>query len=135
MTEPLDLLTGTQDALIKLIRDRLPAADRDMVRHSLAENAQPPFHLIGDISSDNAGGKGDQLEEIEADVHTVYRGTNRRDLLAMMHQVRLATDNQVLTIDGAQYRVSWRGAIASTAARDGVTYAGLTTLTLFAEPA
>ncbi len=135
MTEPLDMMTGTQDAIIELIRNRLPDAQKSMVRHSLKEDAEPPFHLVGDISSENAGGKDDQLEEIEADIHTVYRGDDRSELLALMHQVRLATDGAILKIADASFRISWRGAIASAAARDGVTYAGLTTLDIFAEPA
>lgn len=135
MTEPIDLMTGTQDALIALIRDRLPEGQKSMVRHSLEEDFEPPFHLVGDISSENAGGKDDQLEEIEADIHTVYRGDDRRELLALMHQARIATDGAILSLGGASFRVTWRGAIASAAARDGVTYAGLTTLAIFAEPA
>jgi hypothetical protein len=135
MTEPLDMLTGTQDAIVKLIRDKLPDAQKPMVRHSLDENFEPPFYLVGDISSENAGGKDDQLEEIEVDIHTVYRGDNRGELLALMHQARLATDGAILTIGDASFRITWRGAIASAAARDGVTYAGLTTLAIFAEPA
>ncbi len=134
MAAPLDLLTGTQDAIIQLIRARLPAEQKQMVRHTLEENFQPPFHLVGDIVTEEAGGKDEQLEELEAEIHTVYRGSDRRELLAMLHQVRLATHDTRVQAGGATYRVQWRGAIASTAARDGVTFAGLTTLDIQAEP-
>lgn len=134
MTEPLDLMTGTQDAIIAVIRERLPADQRGMVRHSLDEDFQPPFHLVGDITTENAGGKDEQLEELEADIHTVYRGSDRRELLTLMHQVRLATHDTTVEIEGATFRITWRGAIASAAASDGVTYAGLTTLDIIAEP-
>lgn len=135
MTAPLDLITGTQDALIKLLQDQLPAADRAIVRHSLAQDFQPPFHLVGDIDSENEGRPGEQLERIEAEVHSVYRGGDRRALLTMLHQVRLATDGARITLGGASFRIQWEGALASRAAGDGVTYAGATTLTIIAEPA
>ena len=135
MTAPLDLISGAQAAVVKLLQDGLPEEQRGMVRHSLKQNFQPPFHLIGDIASENAGSKADQLEEIEVDVHTVYKGGDRGELLALMHQVRTAADEQLIEIAGASFRVEWVGAIASTAAADGVTYAGITTLKIFAEPA
>lgn len=135
MTAPLDLLTGVQDAIIKVIRDQLPEADRGMVRHSLDENFEPPFHLVGDISLEEAGSKHEQLDEGDAEIHTVYRGSDRRELLALMYQLRLATHDAVIPLGEAQYRIRWRGAIVSAAARDGVTYAGLTQLDLIAEPA
>jgi hypothetical protein len=135
MGKPLDLLTGTQDAIIQLIREQLPVDRREMVRHSLDENFQPPFHLVGDITTEEAGGKEEQLEELEAEIHTVYRGNDRRELLALMHELRLATHHVRVPLDGATYTVQWRSAIASAAARDGVTYAGLTTLDIIAEPA
>lgn len=135
MTAPLDLMTGAQDALIKLLQDQLPATDRGIVRHSLAQDFSPPFHLVGDIDSDNVGRPGEQLEEIEAEVHSVYRGGDRRQLLTMLHKVRLACDNARIEIGGASFRVRWGGALASRAAGDGVTYAGATTLHITAEPA
>ncbi|WP_341207278.1 hypothetical protein [uncultured Sphingomonas sp.] len=132
----LDLMTGAQDAVVKLLREQLPADQREMVRHSLRKDMPTPFHLIGDITSDNAGGKAEQLEQIEVDVHTVYKGTDRRELLGLMHQVRLATDDKIIVIDGAHFRVGWAGAAAGGASTiDGVTYAGVTSLELYAEPA
>lgn len=132
----LDLMTGAQDAVVQLLRAQLPPEQREMVRHSLRKDMPTPFHLIGDVTSANEGGKDEQLEQIEVDVHTVYQGTDRRELLALMHQVRLATDEQSVTIDGARFRVTWAGGSAGAAStRDGVTYAGVTTLDLIAEPA
>lgn len=135
MNAPLDLLTGAQDAIVRLIQEQLPPDRRGMVRQSLKQDFEPPFHLVGDINSDNAGRPGEQLEEIEADIHTVYRGGDRRELLKLLHEVRLATDHATLELDGATYQVRWHGAIASAAAGDGKTYAGLTTLNIIAEPA
>jgi hypothetical protein len=134
MSAPLDLLSGAQDAIIKLIRDALPADQRSMVRHTLDENFAPPFHLVGDLTTDSAGGKEEQLEDIGADLHTVYRGDDRSDLLAMMHTVRCAIDEAEIELGGAVYKFTWRGAIASAAASDGVTYAGITTIEISAEP-
>lgn len=135
MTAPLDLLTGAQDAIIKIIRDQLPPAQQGMVRHSLEQDFQPPFHLVGDISVEEAGGKEEQLDEGEAEIHTVYRGSDRRELLALMFQLRLATHNALIEVGSARFRILWRGAIASAAGRDGVTYAGLTQVDIIAEPA
>ena len=134
MTVPLDMLTGAQDAVVQLLREQLPDDRRGMVRHSLGQNTAPPFHLVGDISSEDIG-KGEQFEEIEVDLHTVYRGTDRGELLALMHEVHAATADASIEIGGALFRTRWVGAIASGAAADGVTYAGLTTIQIFAEPA
>ena len=135
MSEPIDLLTAAQDAVVKLLREQLPADQRPLVRHSLKQGTEPPFHLVGDIDSENAGSKDEQAEEITVDLHTVYRGSDRRVLLGMMHQVRVAVDDASITIGGGSFRCSWLTSAASTAATDGVTYAGITTLSLFAEPA
>lgn len=135
MTQPIDMLTGAQTAVVTLLQTQLPPAERGMVRHSLKKGAEPPFHLIGDIASENAGTKDDQFEEIEVDVHTVYRGTDRGELLKLMHQVRAAADEETVEVAGATFRVSFLGALASGAASDGVTFAGITTLQLSAEPA
>ncbi|HEX8419469.1 MAG TPA: hypothetical protein VF638_05590 [Sphingomonas sp.] len=135
MSELLDLLTGAQDATIALLRAQLPEAQRGMARHSLDEDAKPPFHLVGDVDVEPAGGKGEQADKVTVDLHTVYKGTDRGELLALMHQVRLATDDKQLTVEGGTYRFEWLGAVASTAASDGVTYAGITQLEILAEPA
>lgn len=135
MTAPLDLLTGAQDATVKLLRDQLPAAQREMVRHSLKQGTTPPFHLVGDMDSDNIGGKDEQFEQINVDVHTVYKGADRRELLGLMHTVRIAIDGKSLTIGDMLFRFQFAGAAASTAAADGVTYAGITTIEVYAEPA
>ena len=54
----------------------------------------PPFHLVGDMDSDNIGGKDEQFEQINVDVHTVYKGADRRELLGLMHTVRIAIDGK-----------------------------------------
>jgi len=135
MSDPLDLLTGAQDATVQLLRERLPADRKEMVRHSLKQGTQPPFHLVGDMDSDSIGGKDEQFEQINVDVHTVYKGADRRELLGLMHQVRVAIDDASVTLDGMIFRFRFAGAAASTAAGDGVTYAGITTLEVYAEPA
>lgn len=135
MSQPIDMLTAAQDAIVQLLRARLPAEQRDLARASLLEDAKPPFHLVGDIDTDNTGGKDEQAERLTADIHTVYRGTDRRELLALMHPVRVATDDVAIVVDGVRFRIFWLASAASTAASDGVTYAGLTTIELHAEPA
>lgn len=135
MTDPIDMLTAGQDAIVELLRKRLPEDQQGLARASLLEDAKPPFHLVGDIDTENTGGKHEQAERISADIHTVYRGSDRRELLAMMHAVRLATDDVAIQVGEVQYRVFWLTAAASTAASDGVTFAGLTTIELYAEPA
>lgn len=135
MTEPIDLMTGVQDAIVSAIRNQLPPDQRGMVRHSLDQDFQPPFHLIGDITLEEAGGKEEQLDEGEVDIHTVYRGSDRSELLALMYQLRLATHNALIEAGSARYRIMWRGAIASAAGRDGITYAGITQVDIIAEPA
>ena len=56
-------------------------------------------------------------------------------LLAIDFDGTLATHDTVIMIGAGRFRIRWRGAIVSAAARDGLTYAGLTQLDLIAEPA
>lgn len=135
MTAPIDTLTGVQDAIVKMLRDQLPDGQKGLARHSLKQGALPPFHLVGDIDIEGEGGKGEQFDRATVDVQTAYRGLDRGELLAMMFQVRLAAQDTPIEIEGVQYRATWLSAAASTAASDGVTFAGITTIEITAEPA
>lgn len=131
----LDLLSGAQAATVEILEDQLPTDQRELIFTALPQNIEPPFHLIGDIDTDNIASKGEQLEEITLDVHSVYRGGDRAVLLAMLHAVRTATDGNAVLTGGARYSFQFHSAAASSAASDGVTFAGLTTLIITAEPA
>lgn len=135
MIEPLDLLTAAQDMLIALIREQLPEEQRSWVRHTLEENAEPPFHLVAELTTEDAGGKDEQAERLTAEIHTVYRGSDRRELLGLMHSIKLATWRGNVVEDGVDFRFRWRSSGASAAASDGVTYAGVTLIDITAEPA
>jgi hypothetical protein len=134
MSDAVDMLTATQDALIAALQQRLPPEQQGLARHTLMEGTAPPFHLIGDLDAENIGSKGEQLELLTADIYTVYRGTDRRELLGLMHPVRLALDDQKLVVDGIAFRTRWAGASASRASSDGVTFAGVTQIEIYAEP-
>ncbi|KAK0330804.1 hypothetical protein LTR94_031382, partial [Friedmanniomyces endolithicus] len=123
------------DAVIALLRAQLPEAQRGMVRHSVKQDTLPPFHLIGEIDADNIGGKGEQYEQLTVDVVTIYRGADRRELLALMHPIRVAANDATLIRDGVRFRITWRSSAIGTVASDGVTFAGITILEVTAEPA
>ena len=128
----IDTLTGAQDAIVALLQERLPAAQAELVYATIPQDTPAPFFLIGDIDVERVDDDG-QFDRAGVDVHTVHQG-NRRDLLARMHLLRLACHGQTIVIDGAAYRVTWQSAAASTAAADGVTFAGITAFDLFAYP-
>ncbi|MBB4152904.1 hypothetical protein GGQ80_000792 [Sphingomonas jinjuensis] len=132
MTVIVDTLTGAQDAIVALLQDRLPPDQRELVYATIPQDTPAPFFLIGDIDVERVDDEG-QLDRASVDVHAIHQG-NRRDLLARMHLVRVAAHGQTVLIDGAAYRVTWQSSAASTAAADGVTFAGLIAFDLFAYP-
>ena len=134
MNDPIDLITATQDAVIAAIRGVLPEDQRGIVRHTIAQDTPPPFHLVGEIDSENHGRRGEQLEQLTVTIYTVYKGSDRRQLLALMHPVRLALDETSLEIAGVTFSSRFLGASASRAGSDGATFSGVTEIQITAEP-
>lgn len=135
MYAPIDMLTATQDAVIAAIRAALPEDQRGMVKHTIAQDTLPPFHLVGEIDTDNQSNRDEQFEQLTVNIYTVYRGSDRRDLLALMHPVRVALDLTTLTIAGVSFTSRFNGASVTRAGSDGVTFSGITQIDITAEPA
>ena len=133
----IDLLQAAQTALFAALKpieqiDGLPAGIG--VYQHLPENTQPPFVMIGMMSSESEDEHGEQFELITAEVMSVFRGAGRAPLLAMMHAVRASFDNQLLEAPGISFeRPRFVRAEAGEAIADGVTYVGLSTFEFHAE--
>lgn len=134
MTELVDLMTASQDVVVALLKAS-PAAELGSAWHSPKQDMQPPFYLVGDMTSEPIGGKDDQVEKITLELQSIYRGRDRGQLLAMLHAGRAALDRVTTTVDGVRFEISWAGGGASTAAADGQTFAGINTFEIYAEPA
>ena len=132
----IDLLTPTQLAFVQALRAAIPAAEAD-VRHTMKQDAQPPFVLVGNIDSEPAGNVGDQLELLSVEIQTVYRGTDRAKLLALMHKARSACDEIALPEqDGVEFGLPrWVSSAASSTPPDGVTFAGIINFEVHVQPA
>ncbi|BBC72920.1 conserved hypothetical protein [Altererythrobacter sp. B11] len=132
----VDLVAAAQAAVFaKLDGDAALKALCAVCDH-VPQDTSPPITRVGKIESDPIGGKGEQLEQITVDVETVYRGESRAELLAMMFAARQALDGQTLQYAGVTFDLpEWLGGVTDGPARDGVTYAGIQTFSVNAEPA
>lgn len=139
MTVPIDLLTPAQDALIAALLPLVGAPgmpDGLQVYQHVPEDTAPPYVMVSRLTSTNLEERGDQYEEIAAELVYVWRGNRRRELLAMMAGGRALVDNQPLTSDSASFsRPRLDQAEAGEAIADGVTYVGMQTYKFYAEPA
>lgn len=131
----IDLMSAAQEAAFKALAAAIPPELAEVYDH-VPQGTEPNFVKLGAIEASNEGDKDDQRERFELEVHTIYRGADRSRLLAIMHQVRLALDDQPLELEGVDFSTpSFLSAAASDPASDGVTYAGITTFEIYAEPA
>lgn len=136
----IDLLSAASDGVFALLdaaigadvaevatnpeqRDPGDAADRNVV-------------MLGDIDTDNVAGKGEQCERITIEIIVIYRGNQRSQLQALMHLVREALEDAMPVVAGVEFgSIDFLGAASSPPATDGVTHAGIVTISLEAEPA
>ncbi len=135
--DQVDVLQGAQDAVFLKLQAAMAATDYPAVFQSVPQDTQPPFTMVGDMDADPLGDKGGPAKRITIDVHFVYRGEERRGLLAMMNAAYWALNDQPLDeIDGVAFPTSatWLSDNTATGA-DGVTTAGVSQFEVFAEPA
>jgi hypothetical protein len=103
---------------------------------TVPQDQEPNFVQLDDLDWINEGGKRDPELRITIDIVTIYRGEDRAELLAIMHANERALVDVRLEADGV---ILQGGRVvagsASGAGPDGVTYAGLQTFELYAEPA
>lgn len=136
----VDLIQATQDAVFAALDAQVDPSIAPVLQHA-PQGTQPPFIKIGAIDTDSQGGKGEQLEKLTVEIHSVFRGEERGPLLTMMHAARLALDSLSasvrLSADGVDFGpMSFVSATAGDASViDGLTYAGVSLFEVFAEPA
>jgi hypothetical protein len=129
----IDLMSATQTAVYQaLVSGGLSIPVYDHVK----QDTQPNFIKIGHISCANEGTKEDQQERFEVEIHAIYRGSDRGELLGIMHEVRKTLDREPLAFNGVSFwQPDFLTAMVSDAGPDGVTYAGISTFEVVAEPA
>ena len=134
-----DLITPAQDAVFTALAPIATSAGITglQVFQHVPENTQPPYIMIGQISSENETNiPGEQLELITVEVIHVWRGNRRRELLAMMAAARAALNNQPIGAAGAVFSLpDFLKAETGEAIADGVTYVGIQTFQFHAQPA
>ena len=100
------------------------------------EDADPPVVIIGDISSEPAGGKGDGEFEVQLSVVTVIAATERRPGFAIQEQIEAAVGGDagaVVEQDGFSLQFFHERA-DMVLAEDGEGYIGTSTLRIAVEP-
>jgi hypothetical protein len=134
MTE-IDLVEAARGAVFVAIEAGLADVNAVALDH-VPQDQEGNFVQIDDLDWSNEGGKRDPELRITIDVVTIYRGQNRAELLAIMHANERALVDVAIAADGVSISdVNLVGGSASGAGPDGLTYAGLQTFELFAEPA
>ncbi len=134
MTE-IDLVEAARGAVFVAIETGLADANAVALDH-VPQDQEGNFVQIDDLDWSNEGGKRDPELRIAIDVVTIYRGQNRAELLAIMHANERALVDVTIAASGVSISgVSLVGGSASGAGPDGLTYAGIQTFELFAEPA
>ncbi len=135
-----DLLTATLNAVFANLKAAIQP-QLASVFDVIPQGTQPNFVAIGHIDAENqlegdAFDDDDQLEKITFEVQYIYRGNDRRVLLAMMDTGRSALHGKPISADGVAFGLpKFITGSASTAGPDGVTYAALGTFVVLAQPA
>ena len=133
----IDLMTAARDAFWSVMKEGV-SPDLCQVLDDTPQGTQPPFLKVGTIDSEGESGKGDQLERLTVEVIAVYRGTDRGDLLAMMHAARAAIEgNRGLSSDTAHLSapIFLKASASDASQQDGVTFVGLLNFETWAEAA
>ncbi len=131
----IDLAEAARGAVFVAIAAGLQDLDVQALDH-VPQDHDGNFVQLDDIDWANEGGKRDPELRITIDIVTIYRGQNRAELLAIMHANERALVDAELEADGVSLLGGRMVAgSASGAGPDGITYAGLQTFEIFAEPA
>jgi hypothetical protein len=132
----IDLLRAGQKAAFEALIGNDDLLALGPVHQHVPENSKPPMTIVGNIESENIAAKGEQCERLTIEIIALFRGASRAPLLDIMHQQRVALDGRQLAHDGVHFGTPrFLGAVADGPASDGVTYAGISTFTIDAEPA
>lgn len=135
MPDIVDIASASQTAVFEALNGRAALTALSEVFDHVPEGTQPPMTIVGNIEVENIGSKAEPIEQVTAEVITVYRGPGRDALLAIMHQQKLAIEAG-LSQAGVHFGPARRLMAASDGpAQDGITHAGLSIFTFTAEPA
>jgi Protein of unknown function (DUF3168) len=131
----IDFMAATLEAVFVRLKAAPVAAIAQVCQHVL-EDTKPPMVIIGAIDT-NDESSSEQSELISFEIHSIYRGTDRRELSTIMHRVREALDGRAgaptLVASGVDFsKVRFVDASASGVANDGVTYAGISNFEVWA---
>jgi hypothetical protein len=131
-----DLLQAVQDALFAALNVSSVTSKAPVYQHPPNE-AQPPLIVIGDISSTPWDHKDEDVEDVLVEIETYFRGPRRAGLLAIQGAVRDALRGKALSATGVILSPArWISQDAPNAnPEDGITYAGLLTFMVTAQPA
>jgi len=132
----LDLMDAAVTAVFRKLSQRAELTALTPVAEHVTQDSPWPMTRIGGAESVPIGGKSAQLEEISVQVDTLYRGESPAEARAIMHQQRLALEGQAIEHQGVEFdRPEWAGAVIDGPAKDGLTYVGVQTFIIKAEPA
>jgi hypothetical protein len=95
------------------------------------EDTPPPVTIIGDISSEPIGGKGDTDERASLTIVSVIQGEARKPLMAIQKQIKLLLDGKSLTRPGWVLHFAFAGT-DGVLDEDGTSYIGNTRFTVLA---
>jgi hypothetical protein len=134
----LDLIDATATAVFTKLRATPAVTNLSQVTEHVLQNMLDGGAVtrIGKVESSPAGGKGgQQFEAVSVTIETLYRGTSPAACRAIMFQQRLALEHQALSLAGVEFDTpEWEGGVVDGPASDGVTYVGVQTFSIFAQP-
>ncbi|HWT12298.1 MAG TPA: DUF3168 domain-containing protein [Allosphingosinicella sp.] len=127
-----DLKLAAQVAIYEVL-SALPAL-APFYQHVPGET-QPPYSLIGDMSTTPMGGKSGGLDRIDFEILHYVREPGREFLTPRMAAAREALEGQALTADGVELSPPVFEGEDDGLLEDGQTYEGVQRFSLFAQPA
>src|SRR4051794_12165799 len=96
----IDLMMPTQAAVFKALEAGVTLAP---VYDHVKPGTEPNFVKIGAIDGTNQSAREEQREEFEVEVHSIYRGADRGELMGIMHEVRVALDGVEIEAEGVDF--------------------------------
>lgn len=110
------------------------AASGAAVCDVLLAETKPNFVQVGDLEWTNEGGKDEVAVRLTVDIYTVYQGSDRAEMIALMAVTDGALQGVRLQATGIHFaEAELLAGGLSGAARDGVTFAGQQTYEIYAE--
>lgn len=129
----VQLMRATQRGAIVALNAATPPAP---VLEHVPQGTEPPYIRFGDITAEPIGSKSDPARLVSFELHSVTRGTSRTQLFELMDFVETVLGGAELIDAGTNFQPTIiETSSASGAGPDGVTYVGLSTFSVFAEPA